>query len=110
MKPAHSACQICLVLHGAVSEPQVRVPHWVVCSVPREPNAGARGRGPVGIRGAVGADDELGVFWHDGVREGWPASAPDVGAAVGRGRDRADKLWEGDWAGQCEHGYKFKVR
>jgi hypothetical protein len=80
----------------------VRVPDWVVCSVPREPDAGARGRGPVGKRGAVGADDELRVFWHDGVGEGWPAPAPDVGAAVRRGRDGAHKLGEDDRGGQCE--------
>lgn len=102
-KPAHSARQIRLVLQGAVPKPQVCIPDWVVGSVAREPDAGARRRGPVGERGAVGADDELGVFRHDGVGERRPAPAPDVRAAVGRGRDGAHKLGDDDRGGQRQH-------
>ena len=70
------------------------VPDGVVCGVPREADAGAWGRGPVGKRRAVGADDELGEFWHDRVWERGPAPAPNVGAAIRRRRDGASKLRE----------------
>ncbi len=87
IEPSETACGVGLVLHGALIGPEICVPYRIICRVARETQQGARRRGEMGERGAVGENNALREFWDDGVGDNGVPALPDVCPTIGRRRD-----------------------